>query len=189
MVEHATPVIRVDPERPAAPAVERAAAILRDGGIVGLPTETVYGLAGDAWAEAAVRRIFEAKQRPADNPLIVHVHGLEGLHRVARRVPPLADELATRWWPGPLSLVVEAAEDLPSVTRGGLTTVAVRMPAHPVALAVLKAADLPLAAPSANRSGRPSPTTAAHVVDDLGGRVDLVLDAGRCRVGVESTVV
>ncbi|MPY72565.1 MAG: threonylcarbamoyl-AMP synthase, partial [Alphaproteobacteria bacterium] len=127
--------------------------------------------------------------RPADNPLIVHVHGLEGLHRVARRVPPLADELATRWWPGPLSLVVEAAEDLPSVTRGGLTTVAVRMPAHPVALAVLKAADLPLAAPSANRSGRPSPTTAAHVVDDLGGRVDLVLDAGRCRVGVESTVV
>jgi L-threonylcarbamoyladenylate synthase len=189
MVRRATPVVPVDPEKPAAPAVERAAAVLRAGGIVGLPTETVYGLAANACDAEAVRRIFEAKQRPPDNPLIVHVASVDALGRVARTVPPLAAELAARWWPGPLSLIVDAASGVPSITRGGLDTVAVRMPAHPVALAVLRVADLPLAAPSANRSGRPSPTTAAHVIDDLGGRVDLVLDAGRCRVGLESTVV
>jgi len=156
---------------------------------VGLPTETVYGLAADARDAAAVRRVFAVKGRPADNPLIVHVGDAADLAVVTRSVTPLAAELARRWWPGPLTLVLDAAPDLPSVTTGGRPTVAVRVPDHAVALAVLRVSGLALAAPSANRSGRPSPTTAAHVVADLGGEVALVLDAGPCRVGIESTVV
>lgn len=184
-----TAVLPVSADVPEAGPVARAAAVLRAGGLVGLPTETVYGLAAAAGDEAAVRRVFAAKGRPADNPLIVHVADLGGLEAVAARVPPLARTLAARWWPGPLTLVVEGAGTLPAVTTGGLPTVAVRVPAHPVALAVLRATGLPLAAPSANRSGRPSPTRAAHVVADLGDAVDLVLDAGPSPLGVESTVV
>lgn len=182
-------LLRVHPERPDPDVVAEAAAVLREGGLVGLPTETVYGLAAHARSAEAVRRVFAAKCRPADNPLIVHVDGSDALPRVAAAVTPLAASLAERWWPGPLTLVVDAANDLPSITTGGLDSVGVRVPAHAVALAVLRATGLPLAAPSANRSGRPSPTTAAHVVADLGSAVDLVLDAGPCRVGVESTVV
>lgn len=153
------------------------------------PTETVYGLGACALDPDAVARVFAAKGRPADNPLIVHVADVAGLERLVARVPPLALDLAARFWPGPLTLVCEAAPSLPRQTTGGLATVAVRVPAHPVALALLRAADVPVAAPSANRSGRPSPTTAAHVVADLGAAVDVVVDGGACRVGVESTVV
>ena len=163
--------------------------MLRAGGLVAFPTETVYGLGADAWNAEAVARIFTVKRRPADNPLIVHVADQNGLAAVAARVPPLARRLAARFWPGPLTLVVDAAPEVPAVTTGGLATVAVRMPDHPVALALLDAAGVPIAAPSANRSGRPSPTTAAHVLADLGGDVDVVLDGGSCPVGVESTVV
>lgn len=183
---HLLPVSAQDPEP--GPVAE-AAALLRAGGLVALPTETVYGLAADARDEAAVHRLFATKGRPADNPLIVHVADVAGLEAVARYVTPLARRLAARWWPGPLTVVVAAAPDLPSVTTGRLDSVAVRVPAHPVALAVLRASGLALAAPSANRSGRPSPTTAAHVVADLGDAVDLVLDAGPSPLGVESTVV
>jgi L-threonylcarbamoyladenylate synthase len=172
-----------------ADAVGRAAAVLRAGGLVAFPTETVYGLGADAWDATAVQRIFAAKGRPADNPLIVHLAGEEGLDAVAATVPPLARRLARRFWPGPLTLVVDAAPDLPAVTTGGLRTVAVRVPDHAVALALLRAAGVPVAAPSANRSSRPSPTTALHVVDDLGAAVDLVLDGGPSHFGVESTVV
>jgi len=179
----------VDPGAPDPGIIARAAALLRAGELVGLPTETVYGLAADARNPAAVRRIFAVKGRPADNPIIVHIADAADLSSVARRVTPLAAKLARRWWPGPLTLVLEAAGDLPSVTTGGLSTVAVRVPDHPVALAVLHASGLALAAPSANRSGRPSPTTAAHVLADLHGDVALVLDAGPSRVGIESTVV
>ncbi len=166
-----------------------AGRLLRDGRLVAFPTETVYGLGADATDEAAVDRIFATKGRPGDNPLIVHVAAADRLADVAASVTPLAARLAARFWPGPLTLVLDARPDLPRRTTGGLDSVAVRVPAHPVARALIAAAGVPVAAPSANRSGRPSPTTAAHVVADLGGRVDAVVDGGRCEVGVESTVV
>lgn len=182
-------VLRVDAQQPEPAVIGNAAAVLRDGGLVAFPTETVYGLGADAWNAEAVARIFAAKGRPADNPLIVHVADRQGLVTVAGALTPLAAQLAARFWPGPLTLVVDAAPGVPAVTTGGLTTVAVRMPAHPVALELIRAAGVPVAAPSANRSGRPSPTTAAHVLDDLGDRVTIVLDGGPCEFGVESTVV
>lgn len=166
-----------------------AAALLRAGRLVALPTETVYGLGADATDAEAVARIFAAKQRPADNPLICHIAAASQLGRVAAHVTPLAERLAAAWWPGPLTLVLDARADLPRVTTGGLSTVAVRVPDHPIATRLLELAGVPVAAPSANRSGRPSPTTAAHVLADLGGVIDAVVDGGRCPVGVESTVV
>jgi L-threonylcarbamoyladenylate synthase len=159
--------------------IAQAASVLRAGGLVVFPTETVYGVA----------RVFAVKGRPADNPLIVHLADQDGLEAVAARVPPLAWKLAARFWPGPLTLVIDAAPEVPAVTTGGLRTVAVRMPDHPLALALLGAAGVPVAAPSANRSGRPSPTTAAHAIEDLDGNVDMVLDGGPCALGVESTVI
>lgn len=166
-----------------------AGELLRAGRLVAFPTETVYGLGANAFDPDAVLRIFEVKQRPADNPLIVHVPDLEGLEQLARHVTPLARRLAAEFWPGPLTVVLEARSDVPNVTTGGLTTVAVRVPDHPVAVALLGYSGVPVAAPSANRSGRPSPTTAAHVMADLAGRVDAVVDGGRCVFGIESTVV
>lgn len=177
---------------PVAPDVEglaAAAAALRAGRLVAFPTETVYGLGAHALDPAAVARVFAAKGRPADNPLIVHLGDASQVSRVVARVTPLAARLARRLWPGPLTLVLEARPEVPRITTGGLSTVAVRVPDHPVATALLQAADVPVAAPSANRSGRPSPTTAEHVVADLGDLVDVVLDGGPCPVGVESTVV
>lgn len=171
-----------------ADAVATAADALRRGDLVVLPTETVYGLGADARNAEAVSRVFHAKQRPADNPLIVHVPDVAAVGEVVR-LTPLARELAASWWPGPLTLVLDAHPGLPAVTTAGLRTAAVRVPDHPVALALLLAAGVPVAAPSANRSGRPSPTTAAHVLADLGSSVDVILDGGPCRVGVESTVV
>jgi L-threonylcarbamoyladenylate synthase len=166
-----------------------AGRLLRDGRLVSFPTETVYGLGADATSPDAIARIFAAKGRPADNPLIVHLAGPDELARVVAEITPLAHRLAAAFWPGPLTLVLEARPDLPRATTGGLDTVAVRVPDHPVARALIAAAGVPVAAPSANRSGRPSPTTADHVVADLGGVVDAVVDGGRCPVGVESTVV
>lgn len=180
---------RVDPAHPDTDALDEAAAVLRSGGLVAFPTETVYGLGADAMSEAAVRRVYAAKGRPGDNPLIVHVESLAAASKVAAWIPPLARELAEQWWPGPLTLVLEADPGVPTATTGGLATVALRVPDHPVALALLQSAGLPVAAPSANRSGRPSPTTAQHVMDDLGDAVDVILDGGDCGVGVESTVV
>lgn len=182
-------VLAVDPARPDPAAVAAAADALRAGLLVGLPTETVYGLAADALNARAAAAVFAAKGRPADNPLIVHVSGVEALHGIVAGVTPLAASLAARWWPGPLTMVLDAAAAVPPVTTGGLRTVAVRAPGHPVALAVLAASGLSLAAPSANSSGRPSPTRAEHVVADLGDAVAVVLDAGPCALGVESTVV
>lgn len=170
-------------------AIERGARRLRGGGLVAFPTETVYGLGAHAWKADAVRGIFAAKGRPPDNPLIVHLGERSWLTEVAAAVTPLAEELVERFWPGPLTVVVEAADGLPKETTGGLATVAVRMPDHPVALALLRHAGVPVAAPSANRSGRPSPTTAAHVAADMAEVDGLILDAGACPVGVESTVV
>ncbi len=163
--------------------------MLRRGGLGAFPTETVYGLGAHALDPAAVRRVFEAKGRPSFDPLIVHLSESAGLDDVAASVPPLARELAARFWPGPLTLVLPKQPRVPPEVTAGLDTVAVRVPAHPVARALLRAAAIPIAAPSANQFSRPSPTLAAHVVDDLGGRIDIVLDAGPTPVGVESTVL
>ncbi len=170
-------------------AVDLAAAVLRDGGLVAFPTETVYGLGADGLNPAAVRRIFAAKGRPADNPLILHVSGPEMLGQVVREVPAEAGALMREFWPGPLTLVLPRQPAVPDEVTAGLNTVAVRCAAHPVALALIAAVGRPLAAPSANRSGRPSPTRAEDVLEDLAGRIDAVLDGGPSGVGVESTVV
>jgi L-threonylcarbamoyladenylate synthase len=175
--------------RPDAAGIGTAVRILRRGGVVGMPTETVYGLAADALDPLAVARIFRLKGRPADNPLIVHLSSAAQLGRVVATSTPLADVLAARFWPGPLTLVLDVGDGVPEVTTGGLRTVAVRVPDHPVAAELLAAFGGPLAAPSANRSGRPSPTTAEHVAADLGDDLEVVLDGGPCPVGVESTVV
>lgn len=169
-------------------AIARAAAVLQAGGLVAFPTETVYGLGADALDAAAVRRIFAAKGRPTDNPLIVHVAEASQARALARTVPAAAERLMSLW-PGPLTLVLPRADHVPAVTTAGQPTVAVRIPAHPAALALLRACGRPIAAPSANRSGRPSPTTAAHVLADLGGVIEVILDGGPCAVGIESTVV
>lgn len=166
-----------------------AARILREGGLVGIPTETVYGLAANALDGAACARIFAAKGRPADNPLIVHISDIKQLYTLVRTVPKEAEVLASLYWPGPLTMILPKADCIPDEVCAGLDTVAVRFPSHPAAQAVIRESGLPLAAPSANTSGRPSPTTAQHVLHDLGGRIDAVLDGGPCDVGLESTVV
>ncbi|NLJ33162.1 MAG: threonylcarbamoyl-AMP synthase [Firmicutes bacterium] len=171
------------------PALEEAAEIIRAGGLVAFPTETVYGLGANALAGEAVRGIFAAKGRPADNPLIVHIAGEEELESLVSQVPARAKPLLAHFWPGPLTLILPKQPHIPAETTAGLDTVAVRMPAHPVALALIHMAGVPVAAPSANLSGRPSPTTAQHVLADLAGRVDMVIDGGPTAVGVESTVV
>ena len=174
---------------PAMDPVDTAVEVLRAGGLVGLPTETVYGLAADAANEIAVRRIFAVKGRPADHPLIVHVAVAADLGHWAASVPPSAAALADACWPGPLTLLVPKADHVLSVVTGGRDTVGVRVPAHPLATAVLTRFGGGVAAPSANRFGQVSPTTAAHVRDDLGADVDFVLDGGPCPIGVESTIV
>ncbi len=184
-----TQVLPINPEQPAAEAIGRAAEVIRRGGLVAFPTETVYGLGADALNPAAVARIFSAKGRPAYDPLIVHVAEAADLARVARAVPEVAGRLAAAFWPGPLTLVLPRAEIVPLIVTAGGPTVAVRCPAHPVALALIRAAATPIAAPSANRFGEPSPTTAQHVLNDLAGRFDLLLDGGPTPVGVESTVL
>lgn len=169
--------------------VRRAAEILRSGGLVGIPTETVYGLAGNAWDVAAVARIFEVKGRPRFDPLIVHVADISQVADLATEMSPLAERLARRFWPGPLTLVLPKRDRVPDLVTSGGPTVAVRIPDHPLTLALLRETGLPLAAPSANPFGRISPTTAAHVREQLGSRIDLILDGGACRVGLESTVL
>lgn len=169
--------------------VAQADAVLRRGGLIGLPTETVYGLGADARNPTAVAKIFAAKQRPADHPLIVHLHRCEQIAQWARDVPAMAWPLAEAFWPGPLTLVLPRAAGVLDDVTGGLPTVALRVPGHPLALALLKLFDSGVAAPSANRHGRVSPTTAHHVWNELGASVDLLLDGGPCQVGIESTIV
>lgn len=187
-----TRTLTIDPHKPDVAALQAAAAIIRAGGLVAFPTETVYGIGADAFNGEAVRGIFAAKGRPADNPLIVHIASPDELQAVA--APSFAaqshvDRLARRFWPGPLTVVVPKGPNVPDEITAGLNTVAVRMPDHPVALALIRAAGRPLAAPSANRSGRPSPTEAAHVQHDLAGRIDMIVDGGAAPVGLESTVL
>lgn len=185
------------PSTPTSSEIARAAAILRAGGLVAFPTETVYGLGADASAPAAVAKIFAAKGRPQDHPLIVHLPGIALLPLWARDIPAAAHKLAAAFWPGPLTLVLQRAADVPDCVTGGQDTVGVRIPGHPVALQLLQAfageqggrVFSGIAAPSANRFGRISPTSAAHVRAELGAAVEMVLDGGECAVGIESTIV
>lgn len=169
--------------------LETAAELLREGKLVVFPTETVYGIGANALDADAVKGIFTAKGRPQDNPLIVHIAQLAQLEGLVRQVPPAAQELIRRFWPGPLTLILERCAAVPEVVSAGLDTVAVRMPSHPVAHELLRLADVPVAAPSANRSGSPSPTTAQHCLHDLDSRVHAIVDGGPCTVGLESTVI
>lgn len=169
--------------------LKEVAEILQKGGTVGIPTETVYGLAANAYDPDAVAKIFAAKGRPQDNPLIVHIADMNDLPKIAAEIPETAKKLADAFWPGPLTMVLKRTERIPAIISAGLDTVAVRMPSNEVARAIINCSGLPLAAPSANLSGRPSPTTAKHVVDDLDGKIDAVVMSKDCTVGVESTVI
>ncbi|NOX62095.1 MAG: threonylcarbamoyl-AMP synthase [Chloroflexi bacterium] len=182
-------LLRVNPIEPDPEKIEQAAAVIRRGGLVAFPTETVYGLGANALDEKAVARIFAAKGRPFEDPLIVHIGDAEELTELVADAPETARILADRFWPGPLTLVLPKSPRVPDRVTAGLPTVAVRMPAHPVALALLRASQRPIAAPSANRFGYTSPVTAEHVLRDLGSEVDLILDGGPTTIGVESTVL
>ena len=169
--------------------IQEAAAILRAGGLVGIPTETVYGLGANGLDSSAVGKIFAAKGRPQDNPLILHVPDASWLARYCRGVPDSAYTLAARFWPGPLTMILPRKDVVPDAVTAGLDTVGIRCPNHPVTLAIIRAADVPVAAPSGNTSGRPSPTCAAHMVEDMTGKIDAIVDGGQCGVGVESTII
>lgn len=169
--------------------IQMAARLIREGSLVAFPTETVYGLGADALNPQASQKIYAAKGRPSDNPLIVHISDMEDLKKIALHIPPKAEKLAERFWPGPLTMIFEKGAAVPLETTGGLRTVAVRMPSHPIALALIREAGGFIAAPSANTSGRPSPTLAEHVVEDLEGRIPMILDGGPVGIGIESTIV
>lgn len=169
--------------------IETACQILKNGGVVGIPTETVYGLAANAFDPKAIEKIFGAKGRPQDNPLIVHIANIETVYEIVKDIPQTALRCAEKFWPGPLTIVLNKTDKIPSCVSAGLSTVAIRMPSNQTAREVISKSGLPLAAPSANISGSPSPTTAEHVVNDLDGKIDAVLMGENCNVGVESTVI
>ncbi|MBQ4300799.1 MAG: threonylcarbamoyl-AMP synthase, partial [Lachnospiraceae bacterium] len=169
--------------------MRNAVEAIRNGGLVAFPTETVYGLGGDATNPMASKKIYAAKGRPSDNPLIVHIAYFSQLEDIVSEVPEAARALADKFWPGPLTMILNKNDKIPYETTGGLDTVAIRMPNHPVALQFLQESMCMIAAPSANTSGRPSPTTAAHVYDDLNGKIDVILDGGPVGIGIESTIV
>lgn len=184
-----TKIVRVDEQHIQEELVQRAGDIVKAGGLVAFPTETVYGLGGDALNPDSSKKIYAAKGRPSDNPLIVHIYRMEDLYVVAQEIPEAAKRLAQRFWPGPLTMIFKKAEIVPYETTGGLDTVAVRMPSHPVAAAFIRAAGGYVAAPSANRSGRPSPTSAKYVVEDMQERIEMIIDSGDVKIGLESTII
>jgi len=184
-----TETIPVDAEFPDEEVITRAAGVLRRGGLVAFPTETVYGLGADAMNAGAVKKVFAAKGRPADNPLIVHVSTIDQFFELGRDISPIARRLAEEFWPGPLTLVVKRKNLVPDIVTAGLETIAVRIPRHAVAIALAGKLQHGIVGPSANLSGKPSPTAARHVYEDLKGRIDMILDAGPTTIGVESTVV
>jgi L-threonylcarbamoyladenylate synthase len=184
-----TLMLKVDPQNPDSAIIQQAAEIIQRGGLVAFPTETVYGLGADALNGAAVMRLFEAKKRPLDNPPIVHIAEVSEVAPLVQEVPKKAELLMKQFWPGPLTLVFKRSSNVPKESVAGLDTIAIRMPKHKVALALIRQAHRPIAAPSANLSGKPSPTTAQHVYEDLNGRIDAIIDGGATNIGVESTVV
>ena len=184
-----TEVLRVDAVHPDKTLIARAAECLRAGGLVAFPTETVYGLGAHALDRQAIEKLFAAKERPANDPMIVHVIGIDSMAALVEDVPHTARKLAARFWPGPLTIVLRRSSRVPDEVTAGLDTVAIRVPSHPVARALLEIAGVPIAAPSANLFSRPSPTRASHVLADLDGRIDIIIDGGATEVGLESTVV
>lgn len=184
-----TIIEKVDPGHIDTDVMEQAGKLIAEGELVAFPTETVYGLGGDALDPDASRRIYAAKGRPSDNPLIVHIADFDDMRRVAREVPEQAKKLADAFWPGPLTMIVWKSDAVPEATTGGMQTVAVRMPNHPVALELIRRSGCLIAAPSANTSGRPSPTEAQHVAEDLSGKIAMILDGGPVGIGIESTII
>lgn len=184
-----TQIYKIDSKAVDHQKMEEAAQLIRSGELVAFPTETVYGLGADALNPQASKKIYAAKGRPSDNPLIVHIAKFEDLEEIAKEVPQEAKKLADAFWPGPLTMIVDKNEKVPYETTGGMDTVAIRMPDHPVALELIRQSGCLIAAPSANTSGRPSPTLAEHVAEDLGGRIPMILDGGEVGIGIESTII
>ncbi len=184
-----TKIYKIDLEHIDASIMQEAGNLIAEGELVAFPTETVYGLGGDALHPEAARKIYSAKGRPSDNPLIVHIADFADLERVAKEIPKQAKLLADAFWPGPLTMIMQKKESVPYATTGGMDTVAVRMPNHPIALELIRKSGKLIAAPSANTSGRPSPTEAAHVAEDLSGRIAMILDGGPVGIGIESTII
>lgn len=182
-------IIKIEPGHMDAEGIREAGQIIKEGGLAAFPTETVYGLGADALNPEASRKIYAAKGRPSDNPLIVHIADMKSLDRIAEEIPEKAKKLAEKYWPGPLTMIFKKTEEVPYETTGGLDSVAVRMPSHPVALELIRHAGGYVAAPSANTSGRPSPTLAEHVAEDLGDQIPIILDGGMVGIGLESTIV
>ena len=184
-----TEYVVMNEEAPDLSVIKRAGRIIKEGGLVAFPTETVYGLGGDALNPESSRKIYEAKGRPSDNPLIVHICRLEDIEPIVREIPPEAKKLAEAFWPGPLTMIFRKSSLVPKETTGGLDTVAVRFPSNKIAQALIDAAGGYIAAPSANRSGRPSPTLAKYCLEDLDGRVEMIIDGGQVGIGLESTII
>ena len=184
-----TRILKINPTKPQIAIIKQAARLIQRGETVAFPTETVYGLGADALNPSAVKKIFVAKGRPADNPLIIHISDKEDLKKLAREIPKITEKIIEKFWPGPLTVVVKKSKIVPKITTGGLDTVAIRMPKNKIARFLIKESGVPLAAPSANFFGRPSPTLAKHVSDDLAGRISMILDGGKTKIGIESTVI
>ena len=184
-----TQIIEIDSQNIDLQKMEEAGKLIAGGQLVAFPTETVYGLGGDALDPEAAKKIYAAKGRPSDNPLIVHIAEFEDMYRVGKNIPEKAKKLSDAFWPGPLTMIVEKSDAVPDATTGGMNTVAVRMPNHPVALELIRKSGCLIAAPSANTSGRPSPTEASHVAEDLDGKIAMIIDGGQVGIGIESTII
>lgn len=184
-----TKIVVLNPDCPDEAALQEAGQILRDGGLVGFPTETVYGLGGNALDKDASLKIYAAKGRPSNNPLIVHIAHRDEVYDLVREVPDMAEILMDAFWPGPMTLIMKKKPLVPDETTGGLDTVAVRFPSDPIAQALIAAARVPIAAPSGNLSGRPSPTMAQHMIEDMSGRIEMIIDGGQVGIGLESTII
>ncbi len=184
-----TKIIKINPKNPEISKIRMVSGILRSGGLVAFPTETVYGLGANALNASEVKKIFQAKGRPADNPLIVHIANKNDVYKLAAEVPESAKKLMDTLWPGPLTIILKKSKLVPRITTGGRDTVAIRMPANKIALALIREAKIPIAAPSANLFGKPSPTKAEHVIEDLGKKVNIIIDGGETKIGLESTII
>ncbi|WP_425446186.1 L-threonylcarbamoyladenylate synthase [Dethiothermospora halolimnae] len=184
-----TKILKIDNENPDKDKIKEAARILKSGGTVAFPTETVYGLGANALNEDSIDKIFNAKGRPQDNPLIVHIADIDQINKLVKNISKRAKTIMEKFWPGPLTVIFDKSDIVPYKVTGGLETIAIRMPNHKIALSLIKEANLPIAAPSANISGKPSPTESSHVIQDLSGKIDMVIDGGNTGVGLESTVL
>jgi L-threonylcarbamoyladenylate synthase len=184
-----TKILKINPRNPQISKIKRAAKLIKQGRLIAFPTETVYGLGANALDSFAVKKVFEAKGRPSDNPLIVHIYNKDDIKILAKDIPEITKKIIDQFWPGPLTIVLKKSRLVPKTTTAGLDTVAIRMPKNKIAKILIKEAGVPVAAPSANFAGRPSPTLAKHVWDDLKGRIDLIIDGGQTAIGIESTVI